>query len=33
VFLDTDDPDYRVLLEWARGATADSACEEPGSAL
>jgi hypothetical protein len=33
VFPSREDPDFRVLLRWAEGATADAACIEPGSEL
>ncbi len=33
VFLSTDDPDYRVLSAWVRGAKDDPTCIEPGSNL
>ncbi len=33
VFLDPDDPEYQVLVDWVMGATEDPMCSEPGSQL
>ena len=33
VFLDREDPDFRVLADWVQGATEDPTCVEPGSDL
>ncbi len=33
VFVNTDDPEYRVLVDWVMGATGDPSCVEPGSDL
>ena len=30
VFVNADDPEYRVIVDWTKGATADPSCIAPG---